>query len=70
MYYTASQHTDFPLRAYRAPGDPGYVWFGATGHFSISVSPEEAEALIVELRRELDAMKAEAAALANVGGAK
>ena len=59
MYYTASQHTDYPLRAYRVPNDPGCVWFGCTGQFSVSVSPEEAEALIVELRRELDAMKAE-----------
>ena len=59
MYYTASQHTDYPLRAYRVPNDPGCVWFGALGQFSISASPEEAEALIVELRRELDAMKSE-----------
>lgn len=63
MYVALHHIDDVPVRAYRVKDD-GDIWVQLTNRVKISLSCAEAEQLIAELTRELNAAKAEARGVA------
>lgn len=62
MYTSTTIRTNATIRAWRIKGDPD-IWFGADDigmRSASSITPAEAQQLIVELQRELAAVEAKA----------